>query len=733
MALITEAIKFPFKFAGRIGGAIEMAVPSLLHPEQLLSQSPRLKQLYNFTVKEQRMARVVGENFKLKTADIIKKYGLEDEEQVNSFLKLLEFPYYNKRPPNPAELAQYPRNIQSAVVEHLREVEDPIWQIAKKADPEIGYIAGHFTHFPVKALKNRKMDELKKVEKILGELPTDPSTISLREGYEAQKAQLARELQRASHVDDSLNALRYKVLPEGGRFGPLDEARHAQKLWNYKMNYKDVMDEYIDGAMRKVFLDRYMPIAKKLVESEPNAALRQYAFDYVTAQRGALAGARRIFLNESVARLFPNAETGYSSVAKGVDYATRFQYLAKIGLSWFRFPFVNATQPLLTTYPMVGGKNLLMGYRDALMHPQIWKEAKDVGVIFEASLRKGLVEALGRTPKLSKFERGISWPAKISEELNRVVSYAAGKRQAAEMGLSGEKMVDHAINLVNRTQFLYHKEAMPLIMSKSPTGRLIFQFRTFTANYVNFLAQLIRNKQWPQLGRAMGSLMVLAGSSAVPFNLWDATRKGLLRNAGVDIGDFNPIEAGTEVLGISPPVNFGASLEPFNIPSDVSQIFGPTAGPIIQALVRLQQKPEEIDTTLQQFFGGIAPPLTRLIRRVKGEGEVVSEPTKTQPRGRVLGERGIAETMFLGPSLEARRRRFIELAANAIAGGRNDLAEQFFQRAIKQGINITTEERRQAKARATKLKGFEPQVRALEVAPSTPPPIREITPFKYRR
>jgi len=289
--------------------------------------------------------------------------------------------------------------------------------------------------------------------------------------------------------------------------------------------------------------------------------------------------------------------------------------------------------------------------------------------------------------------------------------------------LQGDKLIDHAINLVNRTQFLYHKSALPLIMSQSPAGRLIFQFRTFTANYINFLTQLVRNKQYPQLARAVGSLMVLAGSTAIPFGMWDATRKGLLRNTGVDIGEFNPIESGTEALGISPPVNFGASLEPFNIPSDVSQIFGPTAGPVIQFLIRLQQKPEEAGESLRMFYEGIAPPVTRMVKGAF-QREVVSKPTKTLPHGRPLGTRGITEMMFMRPSLEATRRKYIELMANAMIGGRLDLVKQFEEKARKMGIEMGDEERLQAKIRASKLKGVEE---------AGPPKLKELTPAPVRR
>lgn len=721
-------LSLPFKGAGRVGRAVEMAVPTLFHPEQILSKSEPLRLLYEGTVKQTRLSRLAAEGFKTDAAAIAKKYGLNSEQQMNEFLTFLEFPTHMKRFPTAGEMAQFSPEVKMATVEHLQKITDPIHVLAAESNPNLGYVPGYFTHFPIKSYRNFLDDEIGRVSKLLSEVNKEDANYF---NYRHHLSQLRGQLDKVSHVDDSLNSVRYQQLPTGTRFGPLDESRKMQELWGYKRDYKEVMNEYVDGAMRKIFLDQYMPFAKNLIEQEPNMALKQYAFDYVTAQRGALGAKRRIYLNESIAQLFPNPEAGYKGVANAVDYATRFQYLTKIGLSWFRFPFVNATQPLLTTYPMVGGKNLILGYLEAFSNPKIWKEAKDVGVIFEADLRKGLTEAIGAGTKLFKAEKMLSWPAQFSEQINRVVSYAAGKIQGKERGLIGEALTDHAINLVNRTQFLYHKEGLPLIMSASPAGRLIFQFRTFTANYVNFLTQLVRNKQYPELARAMGSLMTLAGSSAIPFSLWDSTRRGVLRNAGVDIGDFNPVEWSTERMGISPPVNFGASLEPFNIPTDVSQIFGPTAGPIIQTLTKLFTRPEEADETLRIFFEGISPPVTRLIRGAMGP-EARTDPTKTHRMGRVIGERGATEVMFMRPTTEATRRKYIELIANAYAGGRPDLAGQLRIKGQRLGLRLDREDMKQAKARATKLKGVEEiepsEMVELTPAPITRPRITEIIP-----
>jgi len=724
MSLLT-LLKGPLKAAGRLGQATEFGFSSVFHPEQILSKSPRLKKLYNVTVKEERISNLAKEHYKNEVAQIIKKYDLTTQEKVNEFLGLLEYPnFHGGKPPSPQEIASFSKNAQLAAVEHLEKVTDPIWEIAKKFDPSINYQPGYFTHFPILSKRRHLEDEAKRLSKLIEDTPDLPEVAAVKSGWQQQLSDLTSQLRKVHNTDNQVNALRYRNLPGGGKYGPLNESREAPKWLGYKMDYQDVMDEYIDGAFRKIFLDRYMPVAKKLVDSEPNAALRQYAFDYVTAQRGALASKRKLFWNEALSRVFPDPESGYTEVSKTVDYLTRFQYLSKIGTSWFRFPFINMTQPFLTTYPMVGGKIFSRASLDALTNPGIWREAKNVGVIFEADLRKGLIEALGRGGKIGKAERLISYPATLSEKFNRVLTYSAGKMQALKNGMKEEDAIESALRLVNRTQFLYTKAGMPLIMSSSPAGRLLFQFRTFTANYVNFLTQLVREKNWNGLARAIGSLGLLAGSSAIPFKAWDTVRGQLIKKAGVDIGEGNPIQyVSEELLGLSPGVNFGGSLEPFNIPSEAEQLFGPTVGPILGMIFDIYKDPEKAGEVVERFFTGQVPPLRALTRGIVGR-EMRSEPTQLFPKGRVLGQRSTAEMLYLRPSLESIRYRYIKLISQALAGGHHQLAKKFIDRGRQLGLRLDEIDLKEARRKATISKGLKSPTSPEVVAPS------ETTQFK---
>ncbi|MEM2125002.1 MAG: hypothetical protein QXQ53_01230 [Candidatus Methanosuratincola sp.] len=682
-------------------------------PEQILSRTAEGKKLFDFTVRNQRLFRNTAELFKRRVDKILDHYGIHDEQSVNQMLTLIEFPYYNKRLPTYEELSAFPRNVVAAARDHLKYITDPIWRIAKRYDPEIGYVPGYFTHFPVRNRLDVLRREIVSLERDINQIRQsgDPSATNVLSSLEAALHHLRSSLAKAEAIDaalatrraktleTTLTLQRYGILPRGGYYGPLDEARIANSMWGYSTNYRDVMHDYIDGAFRKIFLDKYSPVANAIARTIQNPAYRQYAYDYITAQRGALGAKTRLFLNEALRQIFPGGDEEATGrlLSRAVDFTTRFQYLSKIGLSWLRFPLVNITQPLLTTYPIVGERNFILGFFD-LFSPKIWRLAAKVGVTFEPTVRRAVTEFLGRG-KWTQVERYLALPAELSERANRVWSFAAGLRYARELGLKGTDALRHAIDVVNRTQFLYHTEALPL-WTRNPIGRLVLQFRTFTANYVNYLIQLFNTGTPAQKIRALTTLGVLSSSSAFP--LWESVRELLLRKAGIDIGEYNLLEYTTERLGLQPGINIGTSLEPWNFPYSLYNLLGPSIGPLTELMFSIRRQPERAGEFLRRFAEQISPPVFVVGRGLLGR-EVRGEPTKTQPMGRYVGRRPTIELLYLRPFLESQRRHYLHLIANAMVGGRPDLVAKYVERMRQIGINVTSHDLAIARRMATEL------------------------------
>lgn len=709
LASAARLLSFPLRKGFK---AAEYLIPGIFHPEQILSKSPQGKNLFNLTMRLAHDVRMEERPFHSIAEKLFVKHGVKTDEAKDAFFTLLEWPNYVKRAPSRAEIAQFPTNVRSAVIEHLRDITDPVWKAAKVGDSELGYIPGYFTHFPSKSARRVLENERRKIVEQLGDLRAteDAASASTIGSLESKLVHIENRLGKLSHLDDTLAPQRYGLIQKGGYYGPMDEHRRMMKEWGYKKNYNEVMHDYISGAYRKIFLDRYMPLVKPFFKlGNPNYivddALRTYAYDYVQAQRGTLGAKSKVFFNAALQELFPAAgESRFLS--RAVDEVTRFHYFTKIGLS-ARFPLVNLTQPLLTTYPLVGGRVFGRALSDAF-RPQMWEQANKAGVIFEPWVRRAVTEFFGPVTRVKGVEAGlraITYPATLSEKFNRVLTYAAGIRKAATLGMKGDDATRFAIKLVDDTQFRYFREAMPLFMSQSAIGRVVMQFRTFTASYVNYLTKLFRNRAADPEGsiklvRALGSLMVLSGTSAFP--MWRWVRNKMIQTTGMDIGEWNPIEMATEQLGLDPGINLGASLEPFNFPYSVYSLLGPTLGPLTEFTFRFGRDPDEMVTELERLLRSAAPPIMSGYRRL-GEKEA-RKVTPARPEGRVIGERPLLEKLYLRPPLESVRYQYMRLIGSALSRGDSAMAQRFVEEARQRGVLVDQEFMRQARAQATKIR-----------------------------
>ena len=696
----------------RVGRFIERQLPTLFHPEQLLMRGGLPgKALYQTGTHEARNTRFAAEATMKGFRQIYKNYGIADPESANQLFSLVEFPQIFKRMPTAQEYHSFPEHIRKAAIEHL-DLTDKIWKIAKEADPNIGYIRGYVPHslFPAKQERGILEDEIKRLQQLI----QDQTEVGAHRNAAESKAQLVYlrdRLSQATGLDNEMAIQRARIIPGGKYFGPMDETRKIPTGIidddRFRRDYMGIMEEYVHGAYRKIFLDRFLPQAKELIKRIPDPAIREYAYDYVTSQRGSLGARQRTYMNSALRQLFPNTDPNKVNryISRAVDEVTRFQYMTKIGLSWVRFPIVNMSQPILTLYPLVGEKIFVQALHDALS-PKMWDLAKKAGATFEPTVRRAVSEAYGRHHSWAKLQNVISYPATWSEKFNRTISFAAGLRQGETLGLKGTKLVDHALDLVDRTQFIYQKEALPLIMTKSQVGRLAFQFRTFTANYVNYLVQMFndpRYSHWsknPAIYRTIAALGVLSGSSIFP--LWKETRLQLLRHAGIDIGEYNPIQRITAMFGLPPGVNLGPSMEPFNPPDRPTQLAGPTFGQLGETFFQLKQHPENAAKILKQQAWLVAPPIrtySRILdKEATREGRVKGVKTDIP-----FGKRPILEKMYLRPSLESVRGQYLRLIANAIAGKRMDLVPKLIKEGRSKGLYLNEDDLKIARTMATNL------------------------------
>jgi len=342
-------------------------------------------------------------------------------------------------------------------------------------------------------------EELKRAEQELAIAAED-----LKPKLLGRVKRLKKQLEEAKLVEESIR----KVIGEKGFFGPMMEARIANLP--YDKDIIGVTERYINGAINKIFLDSYLPQARAYFSAIADPLLRDFALDYIMVQKGAFQRMHRIAIGKALKGYFKAMEGAAENalpiseridpiwVDKTVNFLTNLQFAAKVGLSWVRFPILNLTQPILTLWP-VAGKYFLSGFKRA-MKKETWEMARKLGVTDMAW------EAVREVPfKAYRGLRFLSLPAEMSEQFNRVFAFSTGLEMGAAKGLRGKALTDFAMNMVDRTQWAYTKAHLP-VMAQHPIGRLFYQFKTFSQNYVNWLLDLYKVDK-KAFTRAIASLL----------------------------------------------------------------------------------------------------------------------------------------------------------------------------------------------------------------------------------
>ncbi|MGQ9570774.1 MAG: hypothetical protein ACUVWN_04660 [bacterium] len=662
------------------------------HPQVALRREMPGMQLYNYTVDLSRKINIFKDQMLRNLDDIAKKYGIDrrTKEEMDQLIYYIE----NKTKLTPQEAVKFPAWMKFAADEYKKKITDPIWFEAAKRDLKVKYRKDYFTHFIDNDMMQKLSDEEKRLEYLLDD-PTLPS--QLKSSIETELHSIRRLLKDTELQKAALEVLKSRAYGKKGFFGPLEFSRRTGLP--YLKDFRDVSERYIRGAIRKIFLDEYLPEAKRLTSLIKDPILKEIAFDYVMVQKGAFGGWKYpLGIGNAVKNLFgrinferyPQMKSFYESldrvtVDKSIAFLTNFQYLTKLGLSYIRWPLVNATQTILTTYPLVGARALMHGYKMNFTK-RGWDLARKHGVTSEsfAAVR----ELVGS--RAGALTRAISLPSTISESSNRVISFHAGLYRGRQLGLKGDALIRYARNVVDNSQWLYGAPAVPIHAAK-PAGRLFYQFKMFTINYIKYLSDL--SKVSPEaFSRAIGSLIFLGGTSLLPFY---RTIQNIAAEHGILLPDENIfLFVSDAVFGMRPTVNLGASVNPFFIPYHPDDVAGPTLSFAFRMAPAVAYwKPGEF----KKEFAGIAPPITAAYKTLeKPEVYTIAK------RPRLLGVRHPLEAVQLVRPFESRRAYYMQQIQAAMKGRQYPLARRLINMAKEEGIFISKKDLATIRARITK-------------------------------
>ena len=234
----------------------------------------------------------------------------------------------------------------------------------------------------------------------------------------------------------------------------------------------------------------------------------------------------------------------YSYASKYLHYVLHsrtpeFNKLREFMFYWYlganvKSAFNNATQNFLTAAPLLSEyskgsgylkiskamKDIATGKNIKELERKALKEAEDAGVIKEiyTSELSGMIRSQFDKHLTSKLKAAARFMFAEVERFNRATTYLAAYRTAMEKLVKDKKMTEaqkhesamaFAKWVVDETHWQYGKGNRPII----GRGMLapIMTFRLFPINYVIFLRNRYRDKQYKALLKSIGFLMAMGG------------------------------------------------------------------------------------------------------------------------------------------------------------------------------------------------------------------------------
>lgn len=278
------------------------------------------------------------------------------------------------------------------------------------------------------------------------------------------------------------------------RFGPFDYSRLAKARPELR-KLDQVSEIYIKGFARKVAITDFLAVANKARGKIRDEGMRKFTKEYIDHYAGKPRYSAADDWLERQLQHSPWLRSLKLSPARIAGVLTAVQYQAKIGGNMFS-PALNLTQTLVTTVPKFGlGRTLQQvpkGMASALLPNALNPFVRDM-----ARLRRaGVLDSQG-----VKFERPhfAGFPEKMwnflsylfdrSEQFNRATAFLAGHAQARRAGLSEAAAIEKGREAVRLTQFFTGRLDAPL-MTRSPLGRVVGQFKTFTFKLIEGFGDL---------------------------------------------------------------------------------------------------------------------------------------------------------------------------------------------------------------------------------------------------
>ena len=254
---------------------------------------------------------------------------------------------------------------------------------------------------------------------------------------------------------------------------------------------------YSKGFARKMAVTGFLREANKLYPKIQDPHIRELAHEYI---------------NQYAGRPASSQSYQWGRIA---GILTGLQYTAKIGFNLWS-PLLNLTQTVINTVPQVGLTRTAVMIPRAMMATLLPAKLNPFVRDIVRLQRAGILDTFSakfERPKFHGVAESVQEAAGFlfdkTEQINRSIAFLAGLEQARARGLKGEAAVKHARSVVRITQFFSGRLDAPLF-ARTPIGKVLMQFKTFTFKEIEFIRQL----DWKQQVKFVVATIALGGPAA---------------------------------------------------------------------------------------------------------------------------------------------------------------------------------------------------------------------------
>lgn len=417
------------------------------------------------------------------------------------------------------------RNEQLQILEWQKQVPD------KNSNKTIfNYLDGKITaeslsEKEIKVAMDIKF-HLKEWARKLG-LPTD-SQISNYITHLFEKGQVQKEF------DPELARLIDTKVP-GSVWNPfkqkrMDKPEYIQDTWR-------ALDAYFKRGTRDVNMT---PALAQLKKSSQD--LDRASWKYIKSYADRI-NLRPTEIDDLLDNFIKSTPIGYKATERPTSYLTKkwrnMIYKGALGIN-FGSAMKNLTQGV-NTYTVLGTKYTSIGYTKLMANIA----TKNLDELYRYNILDDSIiqdrELASVKKALSKIDDGLFTMFNTAELINRGSAFYGAKSKALSGGKTEAEAIAYAKKIVAQTQFLFNQIDTPLILS-SDLAKTLGQFQSFNIKQVEFLAGLVKDKNFGGLLRYIIGSLVVAGTVGKVF--------------GLDVTNFIPFYGGrfsspaSEALGV---------------------------------------------------------------------------------------------------------------------------------------------------------------------------------------